>query len=44
MSVTSAGTEARPSRWRASLGRLTAGTALLTAVALLPWLSGNDPR
>jgi ABC-type dipeptide/oligopeptide/nickel transport system permease subunit/ABC-type dipeptide/oligopeptide/nickel transport system permease component len=43
MSVTSAGTEAGPSRWRAGLGRLAAGTALLTAVAMLPWLSGNDP-
>ncbi|MEV6180918.1 ABC transporter permease subunit [Streptomyces sp. NPDC052015] len=43
MSIMSAGTEARPSRWRAGLGRLAAGTALLTAVALLPWLSGNDP-
>jgi ABC-type dipeptide/oligopeptide/nickel transport system permease subunit len=43
MSVMSAGSEARPSRWRAGLGRLVAGAALLTAVALLPWLSGNDP-
>lgn len=43
MSVTSVGTEAGPSRWRAGLGRLAAGTALLTAVAMLPWLSGNDP-
>jgi NAD(P)-dependent dehydrogenase (short-subunit alcohol dehydrogenase family) len=43
MSVMSAGTEARPSRWRAGLGRLVAGAALLTAVAMLPWLSGNDP-
>ncbi|WP_189785994.1 ABC transporter permease subunit [Streptomyces capitiformicae] len=43
MSVMSAGTEAGPSRWRAGLGRLVAGAALLTAVALLPWLSGNDP-
>jgi ABC-type dipeptide/oligopeptide/nickel transport system permease subunit/ABC-type dipeptide/oligopeptide/nickel transport system permease component len=40
MSVTSVG---RPARWRAGLGRLAAGAALLTAVALLPWLSGNDP-
>jgi hypothetical protein len=39
----SVGIEARPSRWRSGLGRLTAGAALLTAVALLPWLSGNDP-
>ncbi|MBZ3906213.1 ABC transporter permease subunit [Streptomyces griseiscabiei] len=43
MSFTSVRTEASPSRWRAGLGRLTAGAALLTAVALLPWLSGNDP-
>ncbi|WP_079052237.1 ABC transporter permease subunit [Streptomyces regalis] len=43
MSFTPVGTEARPSRWRAGLGRITAGAALLTAVALLPWLSGNDP-
>ncbi|WP_409467764.1 ABC transporter permease subunit [Streptomyces sp. HC307] len=43
MSFLSVRTEARPSRWRAGLGRLTAGAALLTAVALLPWLSGNDP-
>ncbi|MFD6174402.1 hypothetical protein [Streptomyces coeruleorubidus] len=43
MSVMSAGTEARPSRWRAGLGRLAAGVALPTAVALLPWLAGNDP-
>lgn len=43
MSVTSARADMRPSRWRAGLGRLTAGAALLTAVALLPWLSGNDP-
>ncbi|MGW0712719.1 ABC transporter permease subunit [Streptomyces sp. NPDC002643] len=43
MSATSAGADTRPSRWRAGLGRLTAGAALLTAVALLPWLSGNDP-
>ncbi|MCL8016253.1 ABC transporter permease subunit [Streptomyces sp. AS02] len=43
MSVTSAGTEDSPSWWRAGLGRLAAGTALLTAVAMLPWLSGNDP-
>lgn len=43
MSVMSVGTEAGPSRWRAGLGRLAAGTALLTAVAMLPWLSGNDP-
>lgn len=43
MSVKSAGADSRPSRWRAGVGRLVAGTALLTAVALLPWLSGTDP-
>ncbi|MEH0447878.1 ABC transporter permease subunit [Streptomyces sp. B21-102] len=43
MSATSPRTGARPSRRRAGLGRLAAGGALLTAVALLPWLSGNDP-
>ncbi|MFF5496635.1 ABC transporter permease subunit [Streptomyces aquilus] len=43
MSFMSAATDARPSRWRAGLGRLVAGAALLTAVAMLPWLSGNDP-
>ncbi|OAH11462.1 ABC transporter permease subunit [Streptomyces jeddahensis] len=54
MSVTSVGADARPAQWRAGLGRLAAGSraglgrlaagvALLTAVALLPWLSGNDP-
>ncbi|WP_128377227.1 ABC transporter permease subunit [Streptomyces cavernae] len=49
MSVTSAGAGAgaaagvRPIRWRTGLGRLAAGAALLTAVALLPWLSGTDP-
>ncbi|MGW0825985.1 ABC transporter permease subunit [Streptomyces sp. NPDC002845] len=49
MSVTSAGTGAgmgagvRPAQWRAGAGRVVAGTALLTAVALLPWLSGTDP-
>ncbi len=43
MSVTSAGASAGPAQWRAGLGRLAAGVALLTAVALLPWLSGNDP-
>ncbi|MBC9730479.1 ABC transporter permease subunit [Streptomyces sp. TRM68367] len=32
-----------PVRWRAVAGRLLAGAGLLTAVALLPWLSGNDP-
>ncbi|MDL5199120.1 ABC transporter permease subunit [Streptomyces sp. ALI-76-A] len=41
MSVTSA--DARPVRWRAGVGRLAAAGALLTAVALLPWLSGTDP-
>jgi ABC-type dipeptide/oligopeptide/nickel transport system permease component/ABC-type dipeptide/oligopeptide/nickel transport system permease subunit len=45
-SATSAGSAAigaRPIRWRAGLGRVVAGTALLAAVALLPWLSGTDP-
>ncbi|MDN0201290.1 ABC transporter permease subunit [Streptomyces sp. S.PNR 29] len=42
-SGTAAGRSRSRSRWRAGLGRLAAGTALLTAVALLPWLSGNDP-
>ena len=37
------GTEAGLSRWRAGLGRLAARTALLTAVPMLPWLSGNEP-
>ena len=41
MSVTPA--DARPVRWRAGAGRLAAGAALLTAVALLPWLSRTDP-
>ncbi|KOG30745.1 ABC transporter permease subunit [Streptomyces resistomycificus] len=43
MSVMSAGADVRPGRWRAGAGRVVAGAALLTAVALLPWLSGNDP-
>jgi ABC-type dipeptide/oligopeptide/nickel transport system permease component/ABC-type antimicrobial peptide transport system permease subunit len=43
MSVTSVAVDARPARWRAGIGRLAAGAALLTAVSLLPWLSGNDP-
>ncbi|MEQ0557951.1 ABC transporter permease subunit [Amycolatopsis sp. NEAU-NG30] len=30
-------------RWRAGAGRLAAGSALLAAVAFLPWLSGTDP-
>ncbi|MEJ2854222.1 MULTISPECIES: ABC transporter permease subunit [unclassified Saccharothrix] len=30
-------------RWRAGAGRVVAGAALLTAVALLPWLSAADP-
>lgn len=42
-SVTSAGSQVRPVRWRAGAGRVAAGTVLLAAVALLPWLSGNDP-
>ncbi|GAA4079723.1 ABC transporter permease subunit [Streptomyces shaanxiensis] len=43
MSVTSAGADARRFPWGTGIGRLTAGAALLTAVALLPWLSGTDP-
>ncbi|MDQ1022964.1 peptide/nickel transport system permease protein [Streptomyces umbrinus] len=43
MSVTSGGADTRPVRWRAGASRVAAGTALLTAVALLPWLSGTDP-
>lgn len=43
MSVTSAGNEAGLSRWRAGPGRHAAGTALLTAVAMLRRLSGNNP-
>ncbi|TDC34062.1 ABC transporter permease subunit [Micromonospora sp. KC213] len=34
---------ARADRWRAGVGRVVAGAALLAAVALLPWLSGTDP-
>lgn len=41
--MTSARADARPSPWPAVGGRVVAGSALLTAVALLPWLSGNDP-
>lgn len=33
----------RPFSWRSAAGRITAGAALLTAVAFLPWLSGTDP-
>ncbi|MEU7295515.1 ABC transporter permease subunit [Streptomyces exfoliatus] len=36
-------TLARPARWVAGVGRVGAGTTLLTAVALLPWLSRTDP-
>ncbi|MFG2550094.1 ABC transporter permease subunit [Streptomyces sp. NPDC048581] len=44
MSITSsAGAHGLPTRWRAGAGRVVAGTALLTAVAFLPWLSGTDP-
>ncbi|MBX9398216.1 ABC transporter permease subunit [Streptomyces sp. TRM72054] len=43
MGAISAGAEARPAQWRAGVGRLAAGAALVTAVALLPWLSGTDP-
>lgn len=39
----STGTGGLPTRWRAGAGRIIAGTALLTAVAFLPWLSGTDP-
>ncbi|MEU4769933.1 ABC transporter permease subunit [Actinosynnema sp. NPDC023794] len=42
-STTSAGVDARPSRWAAGASRVAAGTTLLTAVTLLPWLSGTDP-
>jgi ABC-type dipeptide/oligopeptide/nickel transport system permease subunit/ABC-type dipeptide/oligopeptide/nickel transport system permease component len=41
--VTSASADTRPARWRAVTGRVAAGTTLLTAVAMLPWLSGTDP-
>ncbi|ELP64874.1 ABC transporter, permease protein [Streptomyces turgidiscabies Car8] len=41
--MTSAGAMGRPAVWRMSVGRLVAGSALLTAVSLLPWLSGTDP-
>ncbi|ELS58561.1 ABC transporter permease subunit [Streptomyces viridochromogenes] len=37
------GADVRGSAWRTGIGRLVAGTALLTTVALLPWLSGTDP-
>lgn len=43
MSVTQPGAHGLPTRWRAVAGRAVAGTALLTAVAFLPWLSGTDP-
>jgi peptide/nickel transport system permease protein len=43
MSVTQAGADGLPTRWRAGAGRAVAATALLTAVAFLPWLSGTDP-
>ncbi|TDC85427.1 ABC transporter permease subunit [Micromonospora sp. KC606] len=39
----STGADARSARWRAGVGRVVAGTTLLAAVALLPWLSGTDP-
>ncbi|WP_078853788.1 ABC transporter permease subunit [Streptomyces sp. FxanaA7] len=42
-STSTAGAHGPPTRWRAGAGRLAAGTALLTAVAFLPWLSGVDP-
>ncbi|SMD27129.1 ABC transporter permease subunit [Kibdelosporangium aridum] len=34
---------AQKARWRTSAGRVVAGSTLLAAVALLPWLSGTDP-
>ncbi|MFM9588291.1 ABC transporter permease subunit [Streptomyces scabiei] len=37
------GARSLPTRWRAGAGRVTAATALLAAVAFLPWLSGIDP-
>ncbi|WP_149830733.1 ABC transporter permease subunit [Streptomyces tailanensis] len=43
MSATSAEAGPGPSWWRAGAGRVVAGTVLLAAVALLPWLSGTDP-
>jgi ABC-type dipeptide/oligopeptide/nickel transport system permease subunit len=43
MSVAQDHAAARPYLWRAAVGRVLAGAALLTAVALLPWLSGSDP-
>ncbi|MEU3889691.1 ABC transporter permease subunit [Streptomyces sp. NPDC029041] len=42
MSLTHA-SAARSSLWTAAAGRVLAGTVLLGAVALLPWLSGADP-
>lgn len=35
--------DAQKARWRTSAGRVVAGSTLLAAVALLPWLSGTDP-
>ncbi|MFD9438248.1 ABC transporter permease subunit [Streptomyces sp. NPDC060006] len=43
MSETTGGADVRPVQWRAGAGRVVAAAALLTAVALLPWLSGRDP-
>jgi peptide/nickel transport system permease protein len=43
MTVTHGNAPARPFRWRAGAGRVLAGAALLTAVGVLPWLSGTDP-
>src|SRR5687767_14180913 len=42
-SAKSTGADARPPRWAPGAGRVVAGTTLLTAVTLLPWLSGTDP-
>ncbi|MEV0169997.1 ABC transporter permease subunit [Streptomyces sp. NPDC050803] len=36
-------THGRPPQGRTAVGRVVAGAALLTAVSLLPWLSGTDP-
>ncbi|MEU4449322.1 ABC transporter permease subunit [Actinosynnema sp. NPDC050801] len=43
ISTKSTGVDARPPRWQAGAGRVAAGAGLLTAVTLLPWLSGTDP-
>ncbi|MBA4864848.1 ABC transporter permease subunit [Streptomyces sp. PSKA54] len=43
MSVAHGLAPARPRRWRSGAGRVLAGAGLMTAVALLPWLSRTDP-